>query len=159
ANPNLQPWVAEALRAQNERVRAGARLDSNFSSCRPFGLPTIHQMTARPIYILQSVNEVVMIHQYNSEVRRIALNKPHSARPKPSWYGESVGHYENGDTLVIDTIGFNDKGFVDFFRTPHTLALHVIERWKLSTDGRALEVNLRIEDPGAFKAPYELTQR
>jgi hypothetical protein len=75
---------------------------------------------------------VVILKNQSSEIRRVALNKAHSLHPKPSWYGESVGHYENGDTLVIDTIGMNDSTHVDLFRTPHTTALHVIERWKLS---------------------------
>ena len=68
-----------------------------------------------------------MIHSGNEEVRRIHLDVPHSANPKPSWYGESVGHYE-GDTLVVDTIGLNDKTFIDNYRTPHTEKLHVGER-------------------------------
>jgi hypothetical protein len=55
--------------------------------------------------------------------------------PKPSWYGESVGHYE-GDTLVVDTIALNDKTFVDNYRTPHTDKLHVMERWKLTDGGK-----------------------
>jgi len=58
------------------------------------------------------------------------LGVPHSDNPKPSWYGESIGHYE-GDALVVDTIGTNDKTFLDNYRTPHTQNLHVIERWKM----------------------------
>ena len=158
-NPNLQPWVIEALRAQNARVRAGETLHYNFSNCQPFGLPTIHQMTGRPIYLVQGKNDVAMIHQYNSEVRHVMLDRGHSAQPKPSSYGESVGHYENGDTLVIDTIGLNDKISVDFYRTPHTPALHVTERWTLTDGGRAMDVSVKIDDPGAFKAAYEVRQR
>ena len=56
---------------------------------------------------------------------------------KPSWYGELVGHYEGGDTLVIDTIGQTDRTFADNYRTPHTTQMHVIERWKLSADGNS----------------------
>src|SRR5262249_2011610 len=86
-------------------------------------------------------------------------NRPHSANPKPSWFGQSVGHYENGDTLVIDTIGLDDRTFVDYFSTPHTTALHVVERWKVSGDGQSTDVTVRIEDPGAFKVPYQLSLR
>ena len=71
-----------------------------------------------------------MIHTGNQDVRRIYLDVPHSENPKPSWYGESVGHYE-GDSLVIDTIAQNDKTFVDYYRTPHSTKLHVVERWKV----------------------------
>jgi hypothetical protein len=55
----------------------------------------------------------------DQQVRRVWMNVPHTANPKPSWYGESVGHYE-GDSLVVDTIGLNDRTFLDNFRTPHT---------------------------------------
>ena len=82
---------------------------------------------------------------------------PHSANPKPSWYGESVGHYENGDTLVVDTVGFNDRTYIDNYRTPHTTQLHVVERFKL-IDGERLEVNVRVEDPGAFTMPWHAVQ-
>ena len=63
-------------------------------------------------------------------MRHIYLNVPHSENPKLSWYGELVGHYE-GDALVIDTVGFNDKTFIDNFRTPHSDKLHTIERLRL----------------------------
>ena len=65
---------------------------------------------AQPIYFIQTPKQVLMLYQGNAEVRRIHMNVPHSANPKPSWYGESVGRYE-GDTLVIDTIGLNNKTF------------------------------------------------
>ena len=157
SNPNLQPLVAERLKAQNERVRSGQPFQPITSSCWPHGLPAYMRYNG-PTFIVQSATEVVILKNQSSEVRRVALNKPHSTQPKPSWYGESVGHYENGDTLVIDTIGFNDRTYVDLWGTPHTTALHVIERWKLSADGRAIDVSVRVEDPGAFKAPYEVTK-
>jgi hypothetical protein len=83
---------------------------------------------------------------------------PHSANPKPSWYGESIGHYE-GDTLVVDTIGLNDKTFVDNYRTPHTEKLHVVERWTLLDGGKTLEANVRVEDPDTFNEPWSGIQR
>jgi len=156
-NPNLQPWVVERLKTQNEHVLAGQPLHAVSSSCWPHGLPAYMRYNG-PTFIIQSANEVVILKNQSSEVRRVALNKAHSPNPKPSWYGESVGHYENGDTLVIDTIGLNDRTYVDLFRTPHTTALHVIERWKLSADGKAIDLRARVEDPGAFKAPYQVTK-
>ena len=92
-------------------------------------------------------------------MRHVRLNQPHSSDPKPTWYGESVGHYEGGDTLVIDTIGMNDKTFVDSYRTPHTGALHVVERFKLVEGGKALVVSFTAEDPGAFNAPWSASKR
>jgi hypothetical protein len=94
-------------------------------------------------------------------VRHIYLNVPHSANPKPSWYGESVGRYEGGDTLVIDTIGFLEHplGFVDNYRTPRSKALHVIERWKLAADGTLGRCHGRCRGPGVFTMPYRGVQR
>jgi hypothetical protein len=82
----------------------------------------------------------------------------HSANPKPSPYGESVGHYEGGDTLVIDTIGLSDDTFVDNYRTPHTTQLHVIERFKLIDGGKTLDVSITVDDPGAFTMPWSARQ-
>ena len=70
-----------------------------------------------PVYFVQSPKEVAIIFESDHQVRRVYLDVPHSENPTPSWYGESVGHYE-GDTLVIDTIALNEKTFVDAFRTP-----------------------------------------
>jgi hypothetical protein len=84
---------------------------------------------------------------------------PHAADPKPTWYGESVGHYEGGDTLVVDTIGQTTKTFVDSYLTPHTEQLHVIERYKLTDGGKAIDVSIRVEDPGAFTTPWNAKQR
>jgi hypothetical protein len=158
SNPNLQPWVADTLKAQNARVLSGQPMQPRSSSCWPHGLPAYMRYNG-PTFIIQSPNEVVILKNQSSEVRRIPLNRPHSAQPKPSGYGESVGHYENGDTLVIDTIAIDDRTHVDLFRTPHTSRLHVIERWRLLEGGREIELKVRVDDPGAFKAPYELVKR
>jgi hypothetical protein len=99
-----------------------------------------------------------MIYSNDQQVRRVYLDVPHSANVKPSWYGESVGHYE-GDTLVVDTIGLNDKTFVDNFRTPHSEKLHVVERIKLVDGGKAMQVEMTFDDPDAFNAPWSVTQR
>jgi hypothetical protein len=108
------------------------------------------------MYFVQTPREVILI--LAGRMRRIYLNVPHSANPAPSWYGESVGHYEGGDTLVVDTIGFNDKTFVDSYRTPHTAQLHVIERFKLIDGGNTMEVSFTVVDPGAFNAPWSGTR-
>jgi hypothetical protein len=112
-----------------------------------------------PIFFIQTPKEVVMIWGQDFQLRRVYLNEPHSANPKLSWYGESVGHYENGDTLVVDTIGMNDRTYIDNYRTPHTTQLHVVERFKLVDGGEALVVNIRVEDPGAFTTAWNAVQR
>jgi hypothetical protein len=72
-------------------------------------------------------NEVWMIWQRDHLVRRIYLADKHSEHVTPSWFGESIGHYENGDTLVVDTVGLSTKiSYIDNFRTPHSEKLHVV---------------------------------
>jgi hypothetical protein len=101
-----------------------------------------------------------MIWQRDHMVRRVYLTDKHSETVKPSWFGESIGHYEGGDTLVIDTIGLlAHDSYLDWFRTPHTEKLHVSERLKLSADGRALEALVRVEDPDTFNAPLNMVRR
>jgi len=100
------------------------------SSCMPAGVPGFLTYPVRPVYFLQTPKEVRIIYSGDEQVRRVYLGVPHSDNPKSSWYGESIGHYE-GDALVVDTIGTNDKTFLDNYRTPHTQNLHVIERWKM----------------------------
>jgi len=110
------------------------------------------------MYVIQTQKEVVMILASKQEIRRIYLDVPHSKTVKPSWYGESVGHYE-ADTLVVDTIGIDERTWIDGFGTPHTKDLHVIERFRLTEAGKVLEANVRIEDPGAFTTPWNAIQR
>ena len=93
-----------------------------------------------------------MIYSGDQQVRRVYLDVPHSEKPRVSWYGESVGHYE-GDTLVVDTVGLSEKAFVDNYRTPHTEKLHVVERWRMIDGGNKLEANIRVEDADTY---YEL---
>ena len=158
SNPNLKPWVKERMKKDNEEVLAGKIGFTARSSCMPAGVPGFLTYPVRPVYIVQTPKQVLIIYSGDQQVRRVYMDAPHSENPKPSWYGESVGHYE-GDTLVVDTIGMNDKTFVDNYRTPHTEKLHVVERWKKIDDGKMLEVNIRVEDPDAFNEPWSATKR
>jgi hypothetical protein len=91
-------------------------------------------------------------------VRRVYLNRKHSEHVKPSWYGESVGHYE-GNTLVVDTIGLSTKAPIDNWRTPHSEQLRVVERFQLVNNGQALQAIVTIEDPVALTSPLTVYQR
>ena len=158
-NPVLQPWAREVLLKRNERVLAGQPADSLHASCHPIGIPhfLLIPMT-RPMYFVQGRDKVIMILTSFADARRIRLNAPHATDAKPSWHGDSVGHYE-GDTLVVDTIGLNDKGAVDGFQTPHTEQLHVVERYRMLDGGETLELEVYMEDPGAFTTPWTAIQR
>jgi hypothetical protein len=153
----LKPWVIERMKKDNAEVLAGKVGFTPHSFCMPAGVPGFHLYGFQPLYFVQTPKEVVMIYSNDQQVRHVYLDVPHSANPTPSWYGESVGHYE-GDTLVIDTIGLNDKTFVDNFRTPHTEKLHVVERLKLIDGGKAMQVNITFDDPDAFNAPWSVIQ-
>src|SRR6202521_3417469 len=120
SNPNLLPWVKEHMKKDIDEVLAGKIAFTPSSSCVPAGVPLFMGYGGpNPIVFLQTPKEVWIIFTSDQQVRRIYMDVPPSANPKRSWYGESVGHYE-GDTLVVDTIGQNDKTIVDVYRTPHT---------------------------------------
>jgi len=98
--------------------------------------------------------------QRDAMVRRIKLTDKHSDEVVPSWFGESIGHYENGDTLVVDTIGLSTKNsYIDNFRTPHTEKLHVVERWRLVDDRKFMENTFTVEDPDTYYEPWTGVKR
>jgi len=158
SNPNLQPWARTRMKASNDAVLAGKIAFTPRSSCRPAGVPAFMLFIVEPIFLVQSPREVLMIYSGDQQVRHIYLDVPHSAAPKPSWYGESVGRYEGG-ALVIDTVALSERTFVDNYRTPHTDKLHVTERWSLAEDGKMLEAAFTVDDPGTFLAPWSGSQR
>ena len=149
SNPNIKPWAKEVMKQENSKALSGRMPYSARASCMPSGVPAFMMAAVEPIHFMQTPKQVTMIFSGDAQIRRIYLDVPHSADLKPSWYGESVGHYE-GDTLVVDTIGLNDKTFIDNYRTPHTAKLHVVERYKLIDDGKTLQVTFRVEDPDTF---------
>ena len=157
-NPNLTDFAKASLKKTNDEVLRGKAVFSREARCWPTGVPTYDLNQAQPVYFIQTPKEVTMIWQMDHQVRHIYLNVPHSANPKPSWYGESVGHYE-GDTLVVDTIGIDTKTFVDNFETPHTEKLHTVERFRMTNGGMGMEVALHVEDEGAFTTPWNAIQR
>jgi hypothetical protein len=158
-NPILKPWVIEKMKKANDDVMAGKVPYIARERCWPAGVPALNIYTrGQPIYFIQTAKEVLIVNELNTQIRHVYLNVPHSAKVTPSWYGESVGHYD-GDELVIDTIGMNDRTFVDNYRTPHTDQLHVVERFKLLDGGKTLQVTMNIDDPGAYNMPWTAIQR
>ena len=160
-DPILKPWAAEHIQATNEEVLSGKKglPFSAQSRCWPGGVPG-QLLFLQPVYFLQTPKEVWMIWERDHFVRRIHLTGTHSQNVKPSWFGESIGHYEGGDTLVVDTIGLSGgkHHYIDSFRTPHTDKLHVVERFTISPDGRALTAIVTVEDPDTFNGPLTLKQ-
>jgi hypothetical protein len=146
SNPILQPWVRAQMERDNKEVLAGKIPFMARERCYPPGPAAwnvFRRVTPPMVFFVQQPTFVL-----------------HSPNPKLSWNGESVGHYENGDTLVVDTIGIlaHPLSFVDNYRTPHTDRLHVVERYRLSADGKEIDVTVQVEDPGAFTMPYTARQ-
>lgn len=161
-DPVLKPWAAKVMADSNEEALKGIR-QVPFAAqarCYPGGVPGQLLFPFEPFYFVQTPKEVWMIWQRDHMVRRVFLSDKHSSRIKPSWFGESIGHYENGDTLVVDTIGLSTKNsYIDNFRTPHTEDLHVVERFTISPDGKNLSAIATVDDPGTFNEPLTMQQR
>ena len=158
SNPILQPWVRQQLMKWNERVLSGHPFYSEHSNCWPMGVPAFLLYPVAPVYFIQSPTEVTIVWQGDHMVRHVYLNVPHVGNAKPSFYGDSIGHYE-GDALVVDTIGLTPQTYIDEFRTPHTDKLHVVERFHMIDGGKTMQVDLHVEDPGAFTVPWNAMQR
>ena len=127
------------MKKANDEVIAGGVAYRAHERCWPAGVPTFDtDVVGAPLFIYQRPNEIVVVMESGPEVRHIYLNVPHSANPlnRPgteNWSAITKAR----DTLVIDTIGQTDRTFADNYRTPHTTQMHVIERWKLSADGKS----------------------
>ena len=158
-NPILKPWAIEKMREQNALAAAGKRAFEARASCRPGGVPGFLVMgRVNPLFFVQAKREVLLINEGGPEARHVFLDVAHTAHPRISPYGESVGHYEGGDTLVVDTVGLSDDTYVDNYRTPHTNALHVVERFQVVDGGKTLRVTISVDDPGAFNMPWSARQ-
>jgi hypothetical protein len=128
--PILQPWAAQVVKEHAEKELNDGPALNPINQCRPSGMPFV--LYNFGMELLQQPNSITMLYVYDHEVRHVRMNQSHPAQLTPSWYGDSVGHFA-GDTLVIDTVGIKTGPYtmVDQFGTPHTEALHVIERYRL----------------------------
>jgi hypothetical protein len=181
-NPILQPWAAEVVKKHGEISLSGHGYPTPSNQCWPGGVPYVFWDFLLEMF--QQPDHLIMLYRHGNEMRFVRMNAPHPAEVKPSWYGDSVGHYE-GDTLVIDTVGIKIGPFamVDMFGTPHSPALHVIERYRLvdyadakdaidrndkenfragsetfvdpNYRGKVLQLNFTVEDPKVFTTPWK----
>jgi hypothetical protein len=179
-NPILKPQAAEVVKKHGEIALKGIGDPNPRNQCWPSGVPFV--FTDRPTQLVQTPDKVTILYGHDHQVRHVRLNEPHPAQVAPSWYGDSVGHYE-GDTLVIDTVGFKIGPFsmIDWYGTPYTRALHVVERYRLldyaaakegfdrdakqhnpvlkdpNDPGKYLQLRFTIEDEGVFTTPWTAT--
>ena len=157
-SPILQPWAQESLRKHNALVASGKGGLTPQSACWPVGTPGFDLHGIHPLFFVQTPKQVLMIWEENQQVRHIYMTDKHSPNVKPSWYGESIGHYE-GDTLVVDTIGIDKRTFVDRYETPHSEQMHVVERFRVTEGGKFVDVEVHVEDPGAYTTAWNARNR
>jgi hypothetical protein len=184
ANPILKPQAAEAVKKHGEISLAGGGYPTPSNQCWPGGVPYIFWDFLMQMF--QQPDRITMVYRHGDEVRHVRMNAPHPAQVTPSWYGDSVGHYE-GDTLVIDTVGIKIGPFamMDMYGTPHSPALHVVERYRLvdyadakdamerndkentragggaefdpNYRGKVLQLHFTVEDDGVLTMPWTAT--
>jgi hypothetical protein len=146
--PELKPGAGKfkAVRGPND---AGLTSD-----CMPLAGPQAFSVPYQ-FQIVESPHSVAILYGYPGTFRSIPTDGgPHSPDPDPTWMGESIGHWE-GDTLVVDTVGFNDKTEINGFR--HTDALHMVERFRRA-EYNALQYEATLEDPNVFVKPWTVSR-
>jgi hypothetical protein len=184
-NPILQPWAAEIVKKHGEISLTGVTYPTPANQCWPEPPPYIFWRFI--MEMVQTPDLVTFLYSDpGHQFRQVRMNKLHPEHVTPSWYGDSVGHYE-GETLVIDTVGIRaDRPYamVDAYGTPYTAALHVVERYRLldyadaktgldqdkkensrvqvdsvnyNYRGKHLQLQFTVEDEGAFTTPWSAT--
>ena len=145
--PEFEEWAAELSRKR----LADNLSDMPSARCLPGGIVSA-VTNGMPQKVVQIPGLLVMFAD-GQFPRQIFLDgRSHPRDPNPTWLGHSVGRWE-GDTLVVDSIGFNEKTWLDLNGHPHTERLHVVERYRRPDLGQ-LELEMRVEDPGALKTPW-----
>jgi hypothetical protein len=126
--------------------------DPLYHTCAPIGFPIVF-LYPLPMQIVKTSGEVIMLFEWDSLRHQIFTDgRPHDTTLGPLWMGDSIGHWE-GDTLVTDTVNFNDKTWLDRMGHPHSDALHVVERIR-RIDHDHLVDDITIEDPKAYTKPW-----
>jgi hypothetical protein len=144
-NPILTPRAAEIVKQFGVISRSGVGFPDPNNQCWPEAPPYIFRVLETQI--LQLRDEIVILYSFDHQARHIRLNQPHPAQVTPSWYGDSIGHFEDG-ALVVDTVGFKVGPYtmIDRFGTPYSEAMHLVERFRLidiATANAAMERNER----------------
>jgi hypothetical protein len=174
-NPILKPAAAEIVKQHGEISLRRILYPTPNNQCWPGGVPFVFWNFG--MQMIQQPTKITILYANDYAYRQVRLNQPHPANVAPSWYGDSVGHYE-GDTLVIDTVGVKVGPFamLDMFGTPFTEALHVIERYRLldyeavkdgrvrgadlgfvrnpDYKGKGLELQFTVQDANVFTTPW-----
>ena len=150
------PLTAEAKKVYEQNVIARKKLKprEDMSRCVPPGMPRA-MWAPLPVMILQTPRKITFVHEYQHLLRQVYMDEPVPAANDldPSYMGESRGRWD-GDTLVVETLGFNDKTVLDREGMPHSAAMRVTERMRLIDGGKRLEDLVTIDDSATFTAPW-----
>jgi len=147
----FQPWAAELHR---QRVAVNS-VDNPDAHCLPLGIMQLHTH-GQPRKMIQTPDVIVVIYEANSGLRQIFTDgRPLPKDPQPWWFGYSTAHWD-GDTLVVETTGFRDLGWLDVEGSPLTESGKIIERFRRPDFGH-LEIEVTIDDPKAYTKPWTVT--
>jgi hypothetical protein len=155
--PPMTPWAEQKYKANKPNVgpRSVSLAETNdpIMQCAPPGVPRVYLIRGAPLEIAHIPGRVLMLFEYDHFVRNIFTDgRQHPADLSPSWMGDAIGKWE-GDTLVVDTVGFNDKTWLDNDGLPHSEDLHLVERIR-RVNHDILTIDTTIEDPKAFTKPW-----
>ena len=151
--PPMQRWASDLLMKRIKDSEAGLPFANTLAQCLPGGVPLMLFGDDVPVQILESAEQVTMLFMEGNRFRVIPLNASHPKDVDPSFMGDPVGHWE-GDTLVIDDVGFKQRTTLDQIGMPHTDRLHVVERYR-RTSKDSMEIRVTIDDPGTFTRSWE----
>jgi hypothetical protein len=151
--PEDAPIRPEAAQIAQRHMK-DAGIGNPTTQCQPGGVP-FGGLLPFPNKFIQTPGVIVMLQEADGAVRQIFTDgRKHTADPQPSWMGYSIGRWE-GDSLVVDTVGFNDKSWLDGSGHPHSEALTVQERYR-RRDFSHMDVQVRLDDPKMYSRPFSI---
>lgn len=152
-----QPWALQKTLSETPPTGPDAQAEKTTDPwilyCEPPGLVRVYDEPGR-VKFVQLPDTVYVFHEVMQQFRVVRLNSKHEDDPDPSWWGDSIGWYENGDTLVIDTIGTNGLTWLDQLGHPTTEKFHLIERYQ-RVDAKTMNFDITVDDPGAYTKPFQ----
>jgi hypothetical protein len=150
----LRPDAAALLKARLDNLR----IDEPTAHCLPQGVLKGVSLAVLPFKIVQTPLQLVILYEQFTQFRQIFTDgRPLPAERTPTWWGYSIGRWE-GDSLVVEAAGFNDRTWLDLNGTPHSDALHLTERYRRPDFGH-LEIQFTFDDPKFYTRPWSVTMR
>lgn len=146
--------TAKNTHGPNPVVDMASNNDPFLKSCEPLGVPRV-LLANHPFKMVPVSGEMIVLYERSHDFREIYMDgRQHPKDIDPSWWGHSIGRWE-GDTLVVDTVGLDDRTWLDYQGLPHSDALHVIERYR-RVDHDTLQIDLTIDDPKAYTKSWSV---